>query len=311
MKFALASMFRRINNLRSGFAALPAGGIQILPVKGCWLKEQYPDIDYRQMSDLDILIHEEDALRAKNAMAELGYTAQEEETAENHDCYGKPPYLEVELHRSLLEKNDDRYGYYLDVWEKAEPVADCAGMFRLKAEDEYIYYLLHLYKHVVASGTGLRTILDCLVYRNVYPDMDRAYLRKEWKKLELTEFAQQIETLSDCWFKTGTPVPEQLERLASTIMAAGSYGNFEIFRDQKLEGLQQKYKNPFIRALMYWVSLICRPREEMERQYPIVKKLPVLLPVFWIVRAVGKFASRPKAVLHHVKSVFGRVKKDD
>ena len=38
------------------FEALTSEGIDLLPIKGCWLKEQYPEIDYRQMSDLDMFI---------------------------------------------------------------------------------------------------------------------------------------------------------------------------------------------------------------------------------------------------------------
>ena len=53
------------------FSALTEAGIKLLPVKGCWMKELYPDIDYRQMSDLDMLIPAEKAQEAeqKNASA--------------------------------------------------------------------------------------------------------------------------------------------------------------------------------------------------------------------------------------------------
>lgn len=38
------------------FAALTSAGIPLLPFKGCWLKELYPNMEYRQMADLDMLI---------------------------------------------------------------------------------------------------------------------------------------------------------------------------------------------------------------------------------------------------------------
>ena len=85
------------------FAALHAAGISILPVKGCWLKEQYPDIDYRQMSDLDILFHPEDAANAAEIMAKLGYVP-EDAAADYHYGYQKPPFMGVELHTSLLPR---------------------------------------------------------------------------------------------------------------------------------------------------------------------------------------------------------------
>lgn len=292
------------------FAALPAAGIKLLPVKGCWLKEQYPAIDYRQMSDLDILIPEADVQKAKQCMLEQGYTP-EAEVAENHDCYFKHPYMEVELHRSLLRKDESQYHYYDDVWENAVQEEACPGVYRLKTEDEYIYYLLHLHKHILGAGTGLRTILDCVVYRDAYPDMERDYLHHELERLGLWGFAQEIETLSDCWFRTGTPVPETLANLVDIIIAAGSYGTYEILSRQRMDRIQEKYKNPLVRAVAYWVIQICRPREEMEHNYPVLKKLPVLLPVCWIIRAVRKFAAQPKGVMYHIRVVFGGAKKHD
>ena len=73
---------------------------------------------------------------------------------------------------------------------------------------------------------------------------------------------------------------EKLEQLAQSILYAGSYGTLENRSRQRLEKLQGKYKNPVIRGIVYWAIQFCRPLEEMRRSYPVLKKLPVLLPVF-------------------------------
>ena len=288
------------------FAALPAAGIRILPVKGCWLKEQYPDIDYRQMSDLDILIPKEKAEDAAAVMRALGYKPGDFDDNPRHTGYLKAPYTGVELHTSLLY--EDR-GYYDDVWNRAEPVADCPGVYRFRAEDEYIFYLLHLHKHLNSAGTGIRSVLDSLVFRQAYPGMDRHYLRKELEKWGLWELAEDIETLADCWFKTGSSVPEQLREMAEFILSAGSYGTLENRYQRRLDKLEKRYKNPFLRAIAYWIGRICRPMKEMKRSYPVLHKLPFLLPFLWIHRAIVRFCRRPKEVRHHIAVVFGRGKK--
>ena len=84
------------------FAALTEAGLDILPVKGSWLKEQYPQIHYRQMSDLDMLIRREDRETARRTMLALGYSEEKEEAAAHHDGYGKKPYTAIELHLQLL-----------------------------------------------------------------------------------------------------------------------------------------------------------------------------------------------------------------
>jgi len=288
------------------FAALPSAGIRILPVKGCWLKEQYPDIDYRQMSDLDILIPREKAKQANAVMHTLGYTRGDFDDNPRHTGYLKAPYTGVELHTSLLYEDG---GYYDDVWERAVPAENFEDVLRFRPEDEYIFYLLHLHKHLKSAGTGIRSVLDSLVYRETYPQMDRRYVRQELEKWDLWELAEDIETLADCWFKNATPVPEPLEAMAEYILSAGAYGTLENRYQQRLNKLQKTYKNPFLRALVYWVNRICRPRKEMERSYPVLKKLPLLLPFLWVHRAIGRFCRRPKEVRHHIAVVFARGKK--
>lgn len=283
------------------FSALTEAGIDLLPVKGCWMKELYPEIDYRQMSDLDMLIPADQAQKAKKIMLELGYSTETFEDSPCHAGYMKPPYTEVELHIALLE---DDNGYYSDVWNRAVPAAQLPRLYRLSTEDEYIFYLLHLNKHLVDAGTGIRSILDSVIYRRAYPNMDRAYLRQELEKLQLWDLAQKIETLADCWFTSGEPLSDELEDLALFILSAGSYGTIENRSRQRLEKLQQTYKNPLIRGIVYWIIRTCRPLKEMQQSYPILRKLPVLLPFFWFYRAVMKFINHPKAIWYHVTVVF-------
>lgn len=289
------------------FGALTGAGIALLPVKGCWLKELYPNMEYRQMVDLDMLIPEEKAQEAKQILLSLGYHTDAFDDAPNHAGYLKPPYMEVELHTGLIQRDN---GYYDDIWSRVEQVEGYPCLYRMKAEDEYIFYLRHLNRHFEDGGSGIRSILDSVVYRNAYPDMDMAYLDKELKALKLWEMAQQVQTLADCWFKTGAPVPGELTAQAQSILTAGSYGTIENVSRNRLEKLEGKYKNPIIRGVVYWVDRICRPRQEMARSYPILKKLPVLLPVFWVIRAAQKFGKHPKAIWNHVKIVFGKGKQN-
>lgn len=288
------------------FDALTAAGIPLLPVKGCWLKELYPNIEYRQMADLDMLIPPEKAIAAKELLLSMGYSTNAFDDSPNHASFSNPPYTEVELHVSLLPGKNR---YYDNVWDRVAKVEGYPCLYRFSPEDEYIFYLLHLNKHLEDAGTGLRSVLDSVVYRRAYPHMDREYLKKELTGLGLWTMAVQIETLADCWFVTGDPVPKELEGLAQGILQAGSYGTIDNRSQHRLDRLEKKYSNPFIRFLVYWVTQTCRPLSEMRQSYPILCKLPVLLPVFWVVRAVMKFAAHPQEIWHHICLVFEKGRK--
>lgn len=289
------------------FDALTAAGIPLLPFKGCWMKELYPNMEYRQMSDLDMLIPRERAQDAKRIMLENGFQAEPFDDLSYHAGYLKPPYTEVELHIALLEEDN---GYYDDVWNKAVPVEGYPCLYRFTAEDEYIYYILHLNKHLEEGGSGIRSVLDSVVYRDVFPNLNRHYLQKELQKLNLWQRTLDIETIADCWFKTGEAVPEHLLSMADFMISAGTYGNMDNMFRSRLAKLEDKYKNPVIRGIMYCVHRFCRPLKEMQQSYPVLNKAPVLLPFFWIYRAVMKFVKHPKRMLDSAKTIFGRRKEN-
>lgn len=292
-------------------AVLNDAGMEILPVKGCWLKECYPQIDFRQMADLDILIHREDREHAREIMLELGYQEDTGERSPHHDGYQKKPYMAVELHLQLLPSRNAHSSYYHNIWDKANAVEGQPLMKRLSAEDEYIFYFLHMQKHMEDAGCGIRSVLDCVVFRNAYPDMDRAYLKQELQSLGVWEYAAQVEELSDCWFQTGRPIPDALIPMAESVLWAGTYGNLEDWFQRRMDQLKKKYKNPVVLQIAYWSSRFFRPMEEMKFNYPVLEKLPFLLPVMWVVRIVKKCIRKPQALLHHVKKIYHEGNKHD
>lgn len=281
---------------------LTQAGIDVLPVKGCWLKELYPDLGDRQMSDLDMLIHPEDAASAERVLLSMGYG--KEEVCFHHTAYRKPPYTAVELHVSLLPETDEHAGYYQSIWEKAAPVEGTPRLYRLKPEDEYLYYLVHLSKHLSEGGSGIRSILDNCIYSRCFPDMDGDYLGKELETLGLSELARQVQTLSRCWFETGLAIPETLRPLAQAICTAGTYGSLEMRTQQRMERLSKKYRNPVIRFFAYCLPRFFRPLSEMKRHYPVLEKAPILLPVFWVVRIVSMMLYNEKSFWQHLRLVF-------
>ena len=260
------------------------------------------------MADLDMLIPEDKLHQATKCMLSLGYTTDIAENSPNHAGFLKPPYTEVELHVRLLE---DDGGYYQDVWHRAQPVEGYPCLYRFAPEDEYVYYILHMQKHLEDAGTGIRSVLDGLIYRRVWPDMDWTYLRRELERWGLWELTCNIQRLCDSWFVTGEPVPEDLAPMAESFLASGSYGTVENRSQNRMDKLEKTYKNSLVRGIVYWGIQVFRPMEEMKRGFPLLNKAPFLLPVFWIYRAIRKFTNRPKEIWHHITIVFGKGKRND
>ena len=109
---------------------------------------------------------------------------------------------------------------------------------------------------------------------------------------------------ADCWFVTGEDIPPELMGMAESTLHAGVYGKAEDVFKKRMDMLREKYKNPVVRMLVYWLPRIFRPLETMKNEYPVLEKLPVLLPVFWLVHIVRKCVTKPAAVLHHIRQIF-------
>lgn len=85
-------------------------GMRFLLLKGILMKQHYPQSDYRTMSDIDILIDAENALKVRSVMEELGYETVDYDH-DVHDAYHKPPATRIEVHRELFGAEGREYAY--------------------------------------------------------------------------------------------------------------------------------------------------------------------------------------------------------
>ena len=182
---------------------LENAGIWYMPLKGVILKEFYPQIGIREMSDNDILFDSERAGDVRTIMTELGFTNTS--YGEGHrDDYEKKPASHFEMHRKLFDENNYHkplYFYYNDVKKRLIKDEDSEFGFHFSREDFYIYITAHEYSHYITGGTGLRSLLDVYVYLEKYSgELDWDYIRNETDKLELTDFEKQNRRLAQKLF---------------------------------------------------------------------------------------------------------------
>ncbi len=263
------------------FEAFEESGIEYMPLKGLNLKKYYVSSDLRNMSDGDILIHENDRGKINAVMEKLGYRFKKES---NHELiYVKEPFINVELHKLLIPSyNDDLYEYYGDGWKLADRVGQ-TSRYNLNSEDEFIYILAHFAKHYRDGGAGIKYILDIWLYlkkNNVNMD----YVKKELEKLGLLSFGENIIRLTQVWFEN-SPCDQLMEEMTKYIIDSGMYGNAKNkalvtqIRENSVKDIEKVSENTKFR-------LIFPKMEHMKIHYPVLKRCPFLLPFCWIWRIV-------------------------
>ena len=77
------------------------------PLKGYFMKKEYPRSDFRSVSDVDILFDRKQADSVKKVFSELGYTFLNEDDNQYH--FEKKPMMNIEMHATLVHENEESY----------------------------------------------------------------------------------------------------------------------------------------------------------------------------------------------------------
>ena len=280
---------------RAILSAFEKAKIRCLPIKGFFVKNFYPKPDMRMMGDLDILIDPKNAKKAQEAMLSLGY-ACESFGKHHHDVYHKRPVMHVELHRELIaEKTKSMRACFGDGFSKAVVMSGFQYAFEMTDEDAYVYCLAHFYKHHIEGGSGIRSVMDIyMLNEGLKNRLDKKSVEEKLKKIGLSDFSEKVCALAEAWFGE-SELSEELNELGGYIITSGTYGTTE---HTVTNQLSKKGKAGYFFYNMFL------PYGEMKGGYPILKKLPFLLPFFWAVRLVSSIFGKREKVSFKLKAMF-------
>lgn len=273
--------------------ALTGAGINICPLKGCLLKEMYPQQDMRMMSDLDILMEHEKAGKVQQILKSMGYS-KKSEYEHGHDIYYKKPVMDIEMHHLLMDRetvSPELLEYYKNDWERLIADKDNPHLYYMTWNDYYIYFIAHLSKHYYSGGTGIRSIMDIHIFlKNHRSELNQNYLKQELEKMKLWELKENCEKLAEVWFGD-READETLYEMTEYIVQSGTYG---VEKTAVLHRVDKELKDKDNSKFRYYVFRMFPPYEKMKWKYNILKKQPYLLPVFWIWRLISGFADKSK-----------------
>ncbi len=254
------------------YSALNDAGIWYMPLKGSVMKDCYPQIGMRQMSDTDILFDPTRAEAVKDLMESLGYTTVHFDKG-HQDDYQKDPFFHFEMHRMLFAPLNfmGLFRYFERIEDRLLPGE---GFERhLSPEDFYLYMIAHCYKHFHWRGAGLRSLLDVYVYWKSYAQrLDRETIARELAALELEDFEQKLRQLAQKAFSDGQlkDLSPEEERLLTVFAESGMYGT-------KTRSIQLIAEDRG--KARYLLERIFLPMPDVARFYPFFYRHKLLLPI--------------------------------
>ena len=113
--------------------------------------------------------------------------------------------------------------------------------------------------------------------------MDENYLKQELTKLHLWEFYGNLRRTVMAWFEDGAH-DEITEWITRVIFAGGSWG---VRKNREMADVLRRTpegKKVGAGKARWLLGRLFPSMQQMQYRYPVLKKLPVLLPLFWPVR---------------------------
>ncbi|WP_044974988.1 nucleotidyltransferase family protein [Ruminococcus sp. HUN007] len=274
--------------------------IWYMPLKGSLLKDWYPRLGMRQMSDNDILCDGSKRARIKEIMEDLGFKCEHYGKG-NDDAYHKEPVCNFEMHNELFHTANagNLHEYYGDVKDRLIKDENNDYGYHFRTEDFYIYITAHEYKHFAAGGTGVRSLVDTYVFLKKFSDsMDWDYIAEELKKLGIEEYEKNNRELALKFLETDDLTEEETKLLDYHIFS-GSYGTVA----NNIGNLMTKSGGS---KAKYIFSRIFIPMEFIQSWYPFFYRHKWLIPFLPFYRAVMGLTKNRKKVLSEFKLLCKR-----
>lgn len=288
-----------IDNLSDEFEK---NSIKHMIMKGHIIKKIYPESYLRSMSDVDILVGK-DIERASDILIQNGFILKSKEFL--HYSFKKENSFSIELHKSLVDESlETLYSYFKTGFEKAKKSEGFNYKYELSNEDFYIFLIAHLAKHYKICGTGIRSIIDVYLYNKTFTTLNWEYICNELKKIGLKDFESNIKELSYKWFSGD--FNGNFDSVDDYIISGGVYGNIDNHELNKFildESQNGKYK--------YLIRTVFPNKKYMCARYSFLKKAPVFIPIFWIIRIISTLFSKKESVRYRLKGVSGYSSEDE
>ena len=199
--------------------------------------------------------------------------------------------VHLELHFNIQENIDKLDSVLKDAWR----YACLTGGSRYKFTDEFFVFHMfaHMSYHFLSGGCGIKPLMDIWIMEH---KMGITYesARELLEKAGIYQFATEISKLAEICF-SGEPKDEFSDTILSYIFSGGVYGTSQ----NKIAVKKSKSKS----TLLYALQRLFMPYKDMVTLYPILHKLPFLLPFCWIARWCKMlFGGKAKHTIRELKT---------
>ncbi len=268
---------------------LEKANIETLVVKGITMKQVYPKDYMRQMCDIDILVHPKDFKKTSKILENLGFNKFFD--YERHLVFEKKPFILVELHRRLFSGEEADAKYFNSIWHESIAYKNYHNIKRMDQEDTYLFCIMHILHHFQSTGIKIRDILDVYcIYEKYKNSFNFEKLNKKLEEFNIKSFEKNIKKIAYQWF--GEEEILEFDEVEKFILKGETIENQINYKVGENQGKAK-----------YLLQMFFPKLKQMQERYPILKKLPILLPIMWIIRIIKKAFSKSNTMKEKIEKI--------
>lgn len=280
----------RQKNIRNTvLEALHKDGVRTLETQGTITKQYYPETFWRMMSDIDLIVDEENVETIRDVMTGLGYEVKDGDEGEIVATGPNSSYVEFHLDffTKVVSKRSENYHEMIS--EPYNHAVLYGDDLTYKTNDTYfyLYMLLHTIKHFLNAGCGIRRVLDLYYTKPLLNEIDMEYVNELIDKFGYRECVDKLYALEEFWFEGKEPKLDIKETI-SDIILSGNHGvaNIRLRNHMRKEKSIDGIRFPKLRRI---ILFLFPTKEDIYDSYPVAKRKQYSLFMCWIHRAVHSF----------------------
>ena len=282
--------------------------IDYVILKGCVSASYYPIPMLRRLGDVDFLVKPEDFEKVKSLFLQSGF--EYIKTNHEYEIEFKKDDVVFELHKRINGIPDNKLGkkideLFSDIFDKAQLIeTDFATYISPSPFHHGLIMLLHVARHMITGGIGLRHLCDWAVFVDGLSDDFESIFREKLNSIGLWKFAQILTQLSSRYIgcpkqKWADDVDEELlNALKDDIFEGGNFGKKDLKRAGEAKFITSR-KDGSVSSKSNFSQAIISANEIVRRHWSFADKLPITYPFGWLYFG-GKYI---------VKTIFGKREK--
>lgn len=272
-------------------------------LKGCASAEYYDDPLLRTMGDVDFYVPSDSFEKADKLLTKNGFKSNEIDH-EYEKAYTKDGVV-YELHNTVNGVPGGKVGaeirrYFDGIFEKSTlKYFDLAEYYSPSPYHHGLVMLLHVARHMITGGIGLRHFCDWAVFVDKVGGDFSAMFENELKRVGLWRFAQIMTQFCTAYLGlkpqawAGEIDKKLLHDLKNDVFAGGNFGHKDLSRADEAKFITSRKKGT-VNNDSALKQAVLSANEIVRKHWKFAGKVPVVYPVGWVFFG-GRYAIKAAA----------------